>query len=308
MNSAAAFIAVDWGTSNARFALCDHGGQALEIRQGPGAVASRGSFAGIFDAQTAGWRATHGPLPAYLCGMVGSKAGWIEAPYLPAPCDLQAIASAPARVRDGVFVVPGVRCTNPLGAPDVMRGEETQLLGASCSGILGEALHIVCLPGTHTKWATISGGRLVDFLTTPTGELFAALCNHTVLVQDNGLPATHSEAGFGRGLAQSAVHRGLLLHQLFQARSLRLDGQLAHDGAASWMSGLLIGADVNGALSVLADRDPRGSVTIIGAPALTALYARALAQAGRESVEVDGATATIAGLAQVFRQQEPQRS
>ena len=130
MNQPAAFIGVDWGTSNSRFALCNERGEALDIRKGPGAVQSRGHFADVFDAHTAGWHGGGTMLPAYLCGMVGSAIGWVEAPYLPAPADLDELVDAPVTVRDGVYVVPGMRCTNPLGAPDVMRGEETQLLGA----------------------------------------------------------------------------------------------------------------------------------------------------------------------------------
>src|SRR5689334_13612260 len=160
MNKPAGFIAVDWGTSNARFALCDDDGQVLEIRKGPGAVESRGKFADVFDAHTADWRKTHAGLPAFMCGMVGSAIGWQEASYLPAPIDLYEIADAPLKIRDGVHVVPGMRCTNPLGAPDVMRGEETQLFGALVRGELGSGHRIACLPGTHTKWAALAGASL----------------------------------------------------------------------------------------------------------------------------------------------------
>ena len=125
-----AFIAGDWGTSNLRLALCDAQGQALDVRKGPGAAESRGKHAEIFDELCADWRRAHGELPAVLSGMVGSTIGWLEVPYLPCPAELYELAENPARVRDGVFIVSGMRCSNPLGAPDVMRGEETQLLGA----------------------------------------------------------------------------------------------------------------------------------------------------------------------------------
>jgi 2-dehydro-3-deoxygalactonokinase len=300
--SAAAFIAVDWGTSNARFALCDADGQALEIRKGPGAVESRGRFAEVFAAQTAGWEA----LPALLCGMAGSAIGWLEAPYLPAPADLHELAESPVKIRDGIRVIPGMRCTNPLGAPDVMRGEETQLLGALCRGELtGKGHQVVCMPGTHTTWAAVAGASLQEFLTAPTGELFATLCEHTVLVRDPSTPVSHVPAEFERGLAEAGKHPGMLLHQIFQARSLRLDKQLSADGAASWISGLLIGADVNGALSLFEEHDPAGAVVIVGAPQLTASYALALTRRGRRSVQVDGSDAALAGLAYVFRETQP---
>jgi 2-dehydro-3-deoxygalactonokinase len=301
---AAAFIAVDWGTSNARFALCDQMGRAIEIRKGPGAAESRGKFAEVFDSHTAEWRQSHGNLCAYMCGMVGSAFGWVEASYLPTPADLHELADAPVKIRDRVYVVPGMRCTNPLGAPDVMRGEETQLFGALCRGELGAGHSIVCMPGTHTKWAAIAGTSLQEFLTAPTGELFATLCEHTVLVRDKSTPVTHSPTDFERGLAEAAKHPGLLLQQIFQARSLRLDKQLSNEGASSWISGLLIGTDVHGALSLFAEHDPAGPVVLIGTPQLTASYALALARAGRRSLEIDGSDAALAGLGYVFREQE----
>ncbi len=206
-----------------------------------------------------------------------------------------------------MHVLPGMRCTNPLGAPDVMRGEETQLFGALCMGELGAGHRIVCMPGTHTKWAAMANASLQEFLTAPTGEIFATLTEHTVLVRDKSTPVTQVPADFARGLAEAAKHRGMLLHQVFQARSLRLDKQLSPEGAASWISGLLIGADVLGALSVFADHDPSAPVLVIGAPALTASYAQALRNAGREAVQIDGSAAALAGLAYVFREQEMRR-
>jgi 2-dehydro-3-deoxygalactonokinase len=211
------------------------------------------------------------------------------------------------KIREGVHVVRGMRCTNPLGAPDVMRGEETQLLGALCRGeLLGIGHQIVCMPGTHTKWAAVARESLQEFLTAPTGEIFATLCEHTVLVREKATPIIHLPAAFERGLAEAAKHPGLLLHQVFQARSLRLSEQLSAEGAASWISGLLIGADVNGALSLFNEHDPSGPVLIIGAPQLTASYALALARFGRKSVEVDGAAAAMAGLGYVYREWERQ--
>lgn len=304
MSFPAAFIAVDWGTSNSRFALCDEDGQALEIRKGPGAVESRGRFAEVFDAQTADWQKAHGKLSAYMCGMVGSAIGWVEAPYLPAPAELYELAEAPVKLRDGACVVPGMRCTNPLGAPDVMRGEETQLFGALHLGELGTGHRIVCMPGTHTKWAAMANASLQEFLTAPTGEIFATLTEHTVLVRDKTTPVTHVAEDFERGLTEAAKHRGMLLQQIFQARSLRLDKQLSPEGAASWISGLLIGADVLGALSLFAEHDASGPVLVIGAPQLTASYAQAIAKAGRSSVQLDGSAAALAGLGYVFREQE----
>jgi 2-dehydro-3-deoxygalactonokinase len=302
--TAAAFIAVDWGTSNARFALCDRQGHSLEMREAPGAAQARGRFAEVFDDTTAAWRGNHGELPAWMSGMVGSAFGWVEAPYLPCPEDLHELADSAVPIRDGLHVVPGMRCTNPLGAPDVMRGEETQLLGALCMGQLtGAGRQLACMPGTHTKWVSVSGGVVQEFLTAPTGEIFGMLCEHSVLVRDKTTPITHVTADFERGLAEAARHPGAFLHQVFQARSLRLDKQLSAEGAASWTSGLLIGADVGGALAMFGIGDS-APVLIIGAPRLTESYAVALARRGRGALQLDGAQAALAGLGHIFQERQ----
>ena len=173
-----------------------------------GATQARGRFSEVFDEATASWRDAHGALPAYMCGMVGSAFGWVEAPYLPCPEDLHELADATVRIHDGVHVVPGMRCTNPLGAPDVMRGEETQLFGALCMGeMTGIGRQLVCLPGTHTKWVSVSGDVVQEFITAPTGEIFGLLCEHSVLVRDKTTPITQRGIGFrartGRGRAPS---------------------------------------------------------------------------------------------------------
>lgn len=307
MTSPAAFIAGDWGTSNLRLALCDEDGQVLELRKGPGAAQSRGKFPETLDSLGAGWRATHGELPVYLCGMVGSAFGWKEAPYLACPAQPHELADELVSPRADVHIVPGMKCTNPLGAPDVMRGEETQLLGAMVDGLSGaDAGHtLVCMPGTHTKWVSLAGGSLQEFLTVPTGEMFAMLCDHSVIVRDPSTPVVHHAAGFERGLTEAARHPEIpVLHKIFQARTLRLDGQLAAEGAASFMSGLLVGVDVAGALQLLGGADSHPAVHVIGTPQLVQAYSTALARAGREVRAIDGEQAAFAGLAYLHRERE----
>ncbi len=310
MTNRAAFIAGDWGTSNLRLALCDAEGQVLEVRKGPGAAESRGKHAEIFDGLSADWRVAHGALPAVLSGMVGSTIGWLEVPYLPCPAELYELAEDPARVRDGVFIVSGMRCSNPLGAPDVMRGEETQLLGARhLDALLDDGRHLVCMPGTHTKWVSLHEGVVQEFLTAPTGELFALLCDHSVLVRDRATPIVHQSADFERGLAESARHLEVnLLHRLFQSRSLRIDKQLTPEGAASWMSGLLIGSDVGGALALFPNLPRASPVFVIGAPQLTESYSLALARHGRKAVCIEGDKAALAGLTYVHLELERQKT
>jgi len=296
--SAAAFIAGDWGTSNLRLHLCTAGGEVLEQVSGPGAAESRGRFAEVYEGLTQAWRKRDGGLKGVLCGMAGSAFGWAEAPYLLCPEDVGEIAASLTRVRDDVHIVPGMRCTNPLGAPDVLRGEETQLLGAmQLAPALAEGHQLVCMPGTHTKWVSLHDGVVVEFLTVPTGEMFRMLCDHSVLVRDPATPVVHRQAEFERGLAEAGKHGpGSLLHRLFQARSLRIDRQLAAEGAASWTSGLLVGSDVAGALPLFDAHEPGQPVYLVGAPALNAIYATALSRQGRHAEQIEGDGASLAGL------------
>lgn len=302
---AAAFIVGDWGTSHLRLALCDAGGAALERREAPGAAASRGRFPEVFDAATEAWRREHGELPVMLAGMVGASFGWQEVPYLVCPVALDDLGGHVTAVRGSVCIVPGLKCVNPLGAPDVMRGEETQLLGARrLDAALGRGSWLFCLPGTHTKWVQLDDGLVQAFITVPTGELFALLCRHSVLVSDGGGPVEHRADEFARGMAEARRQPQAPLHRLFQARSRRMAGELAPEGAAAWTSGLLIASDVDGALPLFDVPDTR-PVCVVGNAQLAGHYVQALRERGRATLLVDGEAAAIAGLAQCFRQREP---
>jgi 2-dehydro-3-deoxygalactonokinase len=311
MTHPAAFIAGDWGTSNLRLALCDEDGQVLEIRKGPGAAQSRGKFMATLDELSAGWRGAHDDLPTILCGMVGSAFGWLEAPYLACPAQTHELADQLVAPRENVHIVPGMRCTNPLAAPDVMRGEETQLLGAvtgSLAPLIDVGKKLVCMPGTHTKWVSLHNGSVQEFLTVPSGELFALLCEHSVIVRDPSTPIVHHAVDFERGLAAAASHPEIpVTHKVFQARTLRLDKQLSPEGAASWISGLLTGTDVAGALRLLGAQDARSPVYVIGTSRLVETYSTALASAGRTVEAVDGEVAAFAGLGYLYRELDRRR-
>src|SRR5438105_4614874 len=161
----AAFIAGDWGTSRLRLYLCDAGGNVLTRSEGEGA--SVPDCAGRFAAAVAAWDKVHGVLPAVLSGMVGSTIGWREVPYLECPAKPAAIAGAALRLdQDGraIAILPGLSCKGRTGAPDVMRGEETPIQGAlRLHSHLAKGSHIFCLPGTHTKWAAVNDGAVIQF-------------------------------------------------------------------------------------------------------------------------------------------------
>lgn len=301
------YIAGDWGTSRLRLSLCA-GESVLETRQGPGIGALREPAAEAIRPLIAGWREAHGPLPIVLCGMAGSRNGWREAPYLPCPADLRALGEAALRFEaDGapVAIAPGLSCKSRLGSPEVMRGEETQIAGAlALHPGLGTSRHLLCLPGTHTKWACLEEGRVSDFLTALTGELFALLRDGSTLMRAartgaNGDTQSTSEApdakgGFESGLeAAATLGSASLLHALFAVRSRQLIDGRAREWALAYLSGLVIGADVRGAIPLFA---ARAEAVLIGDTALNELYVQALRRFGLAASCLDGEQCALAGL------------
>jgi 2-dehydro-3-deoxygalactonokinase len=280
-------VTIDWGTTNRRIFLLDENG-ALVRREAD----SRGVTAippGGFPAEMADLRARFGDVPFLLAGMIGSNRGWVEAPYLSCPATLDALRESLLWVESGrTAIVPGV-CMDAARA-DVMRGEEVQLLGAVAAGLAAPDA-LLCLPGTHAKWARVESGALADFRTVMTGEIFALLRNHSLLAPQLSCEVADGRA-FRDGVAQG-LEDGALLSDLFGTRARILLGRLRPEDAASYVSGLLLGADLRIGLVGA----PEGPIGLIGDPALTRLYAAALDESGRLHQEVDGERAFLAGMA-----------
>jgi 2-dehydro-3-deoxygalactonokinase len=295
------YIAGDWGTSRLRLALC-RDDSVLERRQGPGIGALRQPAGETLRQLIAGWRQTHGPLPILLCGMAGARNGWREAPYLPCPADLRTLGAAALRFEADeapVAIAPGLSCGSRLGSPEVMRGEETQIAGAiTLQPGLGTGRHLLCLPGTHTKWACLEDGQVRDFQTALTGELFALLRDRSTLMRaaqgETQGTATDSQDGFERGLEDAAaLGTASLLHGLFAVRSRQLIDGRSPEWALSYLSGLLIGADVRGAIALFAAGK---EAVLIGDGALNERYAYALRHQGIAASCRDGEQCALAGL------------
>jgi 2-dehydro-3-deoxygalactonokinase len=287
-------IGVDWGTSSFRAFRLHADGRVLDRRAAPRGIltVADGRFAEEFLRQTGDWIAD-GETRVLLSGMIGSRQGWREAPYLACPAGPAAIAGALVEIPfDGakLLLVPGLSDTDAAGTPEVMRGEETQLVGA-LDEIGGDG--IACLPGSHSKWARIAEGRIAGFSTWLSGEMFAALRGHTILGRMMRDGPTEP-AAFDRGVAR-ANNPGHLLHHLFGVRTLGLFGRLSEDEGASYLSGLLIGHEVRAAL-------PAGgaAVHLIGSAPLCALYARAVAVCGGVAV-IHDEDAAARGLARIGR-------
>lgn len=299
---AATHIAGDWGTTHLRLHLC-RGTEVLEKADGPGIGALSASPESILFEAIKPWSSRHGALPIWLAGMVGSRNGWKEVPYASCPADIDRLRGALLRFQahdHEVAIAAGVSCTNRLGAPDVMRGEETQILGAiAAQPSLGRGRHIVALPGTHTKWALLEDARLHSFQTSLSGELYALLAERSTLLKAGSATGGERDErdGFDAGLRRSRELSNVpLTHLLFEVRSRQLIQGLSPTAAGAFLSGLIIGQDVIGALPLFDQASPNAAVPIIGAPKLAALYSAALAAHGINSFALDATALTVAGL------------
>lgn len=286
----------DWGTSRLRLYL-RQGKSVLDRRDGPGVSALTKSPQETFLDLVGDWREAQ-PSGAILCGMVGSRIGWVEAPYAPCPATAGDLRERVLRLEaDGlpVSIVPGLSCVNPLGGPDVMRGEETQVIGAlELDATLKRGRHLLVLPGTHSKWTVVEDGAITGFLTAPVGETFALLRQHSTLAAGVGADVEGSAEGFAMGLARIADKGPVLLpHLLFETRSRQLLESLPAADAMGFLSGLLIGADAAAARQWFGDL---GKVILVGAPALNNFYGQAIASQGGDVTGIDGDAAVLAGL------------
>lgn len=285
------WIAADWGTTNLRlWAMA--GRSPVEARHSDQGMASLtpDGFAGALAQATAGWPA----VPVIACGMVGSRQGWVEAPYAPVPCPAAPRMVAVPGDPGGrpVRIICGIRQDVPA---DVMRGEETQIAGLLA--LDPDFDGIACLPGTHTKWVRISAGEICNFKSFMTGEIFGLLTNHSVLRHSVGAgdcdPVLFRDAVSD---AMSRPERGYA--GLFQLRAESLLSGLDPAVARARLSGTLIGWELAGARPWWLG----AQVTIIGAPALSALYAEALGAQGVPAARMSVEDATLAGLSAAHRQ------
>ena len=302
-------ILADWGTSRRRLYLCELDGtdyQVLASREGRG-VKYETNFEETFASDVADWVSSNGAQTAVLCGMVGSNIGWREAPYRSCPSNgTNLLTDRPSFSAAGckVHIVPGLQCENVLQQPDLMRGEETQLLGWHVMN--GERLgtEIVCLPGTHTKWAEVDpDGTVQTFLTSMQGEMFELLCNRSILIADKASDDSINFDVFSEAVEFVRHSSGSeLMHMLFSTRSRQICGQLSVEASISYLSGMLIGSDVhsflqlrNGAL------ERQEKLPLIGSTRLCTLYAKAAELCNLRTEMIDAKDASLTGLAVLAR-------
>jgi 2-dehydro-3-deoxygalactonokinase len=275
-------IAIDWGTSSARAYTLDGLGKVVSERSAPLGVQrmTGGGFADALNVLCGGEVPAEVPLLA--SGMIGSRQGWVEAPYFKCPAGFDTIAAAlTSAPGTRLFIVPGLMCHGVDEVPDVIRGEETQVFGALPERI--GARQVIVLPGTHSKWVIAGPDGIETFATFMTGELYAVLREHSILGR---LAVTGvDDAALDRGVGHSLRRDAALTHDLFSARTLALTEALAPTGVADYLSGLLLGAEIAAASAWLARQGlERATVMLLGDAALSVRYRRALALAEIDSV------------------------
>ncbi|WP_367300064.1 2-dehydro-3-deoxygalactonokinase [Hafnia alvei] len=288
------WIAIDWGTSNFRAFLMNNNQciDSVSAHCGLLSIPNR-QFDATLLSLIAPWLAQRPKLPLLMAGMVGSQQGWQEVPYVELPASGQRFAQQTAQVVTSwgspCRIVAGACGFNAFGLPDVMRGEEIQLIGLAAQ--YPQEHHLVILPGTHSKHATLERDHILHFNTFMTGEIYAVMLNHSLLgkdVPESG--ADNSAFTLGVKNAQTAPY---LSNALFSARTLKLGGAISAAQVASYLSGLLIGSE----LAAL----PETQAWIVGSPALSERYTRAANLMGITLTSVDGDSCFIHGMNKIYQ-------
>ena len=287
----AALIGLDWGTSSLRAALIAADGTILDRRHSPHGITRlpEGGFEAAFVQAIGPWHRTQPDLPVVASGMVGARTGWAEAPYVACPGDAAKIAANILHLRTGdgmtLHILPGMSTRNAL-APDVMRGEETQILGCLAAGTSGG---LFVLPGTHSKWVSAASGSITGFASYLTGELFAALRSQTILrhtMPSQDEPDPVDRGAFARGVERAGDKSGGgILRRLFGTRALALFGELDRKAGPSYLSGLLIGAELAEAIDEFGK--PDRALVLVGGADLAERYAEAAAIFGIETLTAE---------------------
>lgn len=288
------WIAVDWGTSNMRaWAMSSSGTVLAEAAsdQGMGQL-TRDAFEPALLAVVSDW--IDGPTTVIACGMVGSRQGWVEAPYATVPCGTlpDGLVQAPTLHPDlTVYVIPGIKQTSPA---DVMRGEETQISGFLARNPRWDG--VVCLPGTHTKWVHVSADEVVSFQTFMTGELFDTISKQTVLRHSIAADGWN-DAAFSEGLDMGLSRPERLAARLFSLRAKGLLEGMSGSAARAELSGLLIGTELAAAKPYWLGQQ----IAVIGDSSLAKLYVDALATQAAPATQVNAPAITLAGLAAAYK-------
>jgi 2-dehydro-3-deoxygalactonokinase len=294
------WVAVDWGTSNLRIWLMSKDSQVIAeniSNQGMASLSSPAEFEQVLFECLESLLIDGEVLPVICCGMVGAKQGWLDAGYSTVPhnpLQYQMPVAVPTKHRQlWVWVLPGLCQLKPA---DVMRGEETQIAGVLCQH--KEFSGVLCLPGTHSKWALCQAGEVASFSTFMTGELFDLLSKQSVL-RHSVIDDQWSDDAFKQGVQDAINNPAQLTSELFSVRARDILGNGATHFGKARLSGLLIGSELEGTREWWQGK----KVILLGDSLLQSLYKLAMEQVNIDVVLLDGTQMTLAGLTAAYEQQ-----
>ena len=295
MSAQSGLIAVDWGSSRFRAYLLDESGTLLDrIENNQGIFCHKqDAYNKTLQHACEDWLHRKPDIPILMAGMIGSRSGWFETPYLPCPVSIRRLGDNIIQVPDlhshPVYIVPGISFMSPCGLPDVIRGEETQIFGALDGSVNNKLL--ACVPGTHSKWIRVENNQIIRFSTFMTGEVFSAV------QQCGSISSLLDECDFdknsflvGVGVSQK---KGGLLHQLFSLRARAVSGQSDMKLNPGYLSGLLIGAEIKAALELYPGIT---EIIVIGNNALIHDYGLAFSAFGISADSTRAEQAFVKGL------------
>jgi 2-dehydro-3-deoxygalactonokinase len=288
-------ISADWGTSSFRAFLLGKNGAVLAKHtadMGIMKVPDR-DFGGIFNRLLRDWLKTDPEIPVLMSGMIGSEQGWSLAPHIRLPAGIKNLSAAlhPVQISNGRtgYIVPGLTTVGSTGVHDIIRGEETQIMGGLDDKMPAES--VLCLPGTHSKWVALNNGVVTDFQTYLTGEALDVLTTHSIIGRLMTEPLVESGEAFIQGLARSGETGGLL-HHLFGVRSQGFCGKIDKQDLKSYLAGILIGHEINGMKEFHSHPE---TVTIVAGKKISEIYEKAFDFFSIRSLRVDGESAAIRG-------------
>ncbi|MGK0270869.1 MAG: 2-dehydro-3-deoxygalactonokinase [Cocleimonas sp.] len=303
------FVAVDWGTTNFRAYLIDNQGLCIDsVSNNDGVIKSKNNFEVILQQHIGHWLNSHGPIMVILSGMVGSQIGWLETPYTDCPISIESysdhLVQIPSFNHGNCWLVPGAKYISNSGITDVMRGEELQVIGTyQLNGTNKNGLF--CCPGTHNKWVYITQGQIDMISTSMTGEMFSLLHEHSILKHSfTELTDWHLEA-FLSGLKHSQVSGGLLNH-LFSVRTNYITGKHAKNEGSSYLSGLLIGHDIQSTITTKY-KNLDVPISIIGSSRLCESYSIALTYFNHLNICIPAQSSVIAGANYILQKIKEKR-
>lgn len=296
-------VAVDWGTTNFRAYLIDEQGVCLDsLSNNNGVLKSKDKFESILLQHIGSWLNDNGTTTVILFGMIGSQVGWVDTPYMECPVDIKTYGKnciPLAHFNQGnCWIVPGVKWTADDGVIDVMRGEELQVIGAYLLNNTNDD-GLFCCPGTHNKWVSVNNGQINNILTAMTGEIYSLLGKHSILAHSVNESTLWNEENFISGLEYSQRSGGLLNH-LFSVRTNYIIKRLNQNEGSPYLSGLLIGHEIQSIITAEYYKNSEVPITIIGSSQLCQAYSTALTYFNVPNKFVSAQTSVVTGSYSLF--------